>query len=86
MKKQKNLLISSLLFLSYDIYVLISYIWFLFNKEKYGNVYYDILIYPHYVFMIIGTVLNFMAYFKNKKWMFLTAIICYILAIIFLFI
>jgi hypothetical protein len=86
MKKNKTLLISSVLFLSYEIYILISYIYFYIKKDTYGNVYNTILIYPHFILILIGIIFNFMAYFKNKKIYNYLTIICYIIGTILLFI
>ena len=80
------ILVSSLLFLSYDIYIVGSYIWFLFNKDKYGYVYQDIMIIPHFIFLTIGIVFNMLYYFKNITWMKYVFIISYLIGAIFLFI
>ena len=74
------------MFLSYDIFVFCNYIYFLINKDTYGNVYYDILIYPHFGFMVAGTILNILAIFIKNKWLIRIATVCYIVGAIFLFI
>ena len=55
-------------------------------KDTYGNVYYDIHIIPHLIFIFIGIVLNFIYYFKNIKYIKIAMIITYLIGIIFLFI
>ena len=86
MKKNKTTLISAILFLSYLIYITISYISFYLKKETYGNVYYDIYIYPHFILLLLGVILNFIYFFKPNKYIKIIMIISYIIGIIFLFI
>ena len=64
MKKNKLVLLSSILFLSYDIYIVCSYLWYHFHKDEYGYVYQDILIVPHFIFLSLGTVFNFLYFFN----------------------
>ena len=85
MKKNKNTIISAILFLSYDIYVFCNYIYFMLKKDTYGNVYNNILIYPHFAFMIVGTIFNLLAFFIDNKWLIRIATVCYIVGAIFLF-
>ena len=84
MKKNKITLLSFFLFLSYDIYLIGTYLYYLFNKTKFGNVYKNILIYPHFAFMMIGTILNLIYYFKPNKWIKISFILSYIIAAILL--
>ncbi|MBR1416916.1 MAG: hypothetical protein IJ572_03775 [Bacilli bacterium] len=86
MKKDKTWLISAIAFTTYDIYVLVRTIYYLINKDTYGNVYFEFMFYPHFIFMIIGTTLNYILYFKNNKYIKYIMILSYIIAIIFLFI
>ena len=86
MKKNKTYLLSAIAFSTYDIYVIIKTIYYLLNKDKYGNVYFEFMFYPHLIFVLIGTILNYILYFKNNKYIKIGMIISYILAILFLFI
>lgn len=86
MKKNKTYLISAILVSSYDIYIIIKTIYFLFNKNTYGNVYFEFMFYPHLIFILLGTILNYILYFKDNKKLKIATLICYILSIIFLFI
>ena len=86
MKRNKTYLISAIAFSTYDIYIIVRTIYYLFNKDTYGNVYFEFMFYPHLIFILLGTVLNYILYFKNNKYLKIAMIISYILAIIFLFI
>ena len=86
MKKNKTYLISAILFTTYDLYTLIRTIYFIFNKDTYGNVYFEFLFYPHIIFMTIGTILNYILYFKDNKKLKIAMIISYIIAVVLLFI
>ena len=86
MKRNKTILFSAILFTTYVLYALIKTIYYLLNKDTYGNVYFEFLFYPHFAFMLAGTILNYILYFKNNKFIKLGMIICYITAIVLLFI
>jgi hypothetical protein len=86
MKKNITLLIGAILFTIYDLYILISYLRFYILKDTYGNVYQNILIYPHFILMVIGTILTYLAYFKNSNKLWYIAIGFFLTAAIFLFI
>ena len=84
--KNKTTLLGASLFSLYFIYIIIDYIKYYNLQDKYGNVYYEMYIYPHLVFIFLGIVLNFIYYFKENKYIKYIMIISYILGIIFLFI
>lgn len=86
MKKNKTWLISALLISTYDIYIIIKTIYYYLNKETYGNVYFEFMFYPHLIFIVLGTILNYILYFKDNKYLKYLMILCYIISIIFLFI
>jgi len=86
MKKNKTLLISAILFLSYDIYVLIKTIIYYSQPQIYGDVYFEFMFIPHIVFITLGTIFNFITYFKDKKILKIITLILYLIGIIFLFI
>ena len=86
MKRNKTMLISAILFTTYDIYILIRTIYYLIKKDTYGNVYFEFLFYPHFFFMILGTIFNYILYFKDNKYIKIGMIISYIIAIVLLFI
>ena len=85
-KKNKIVLLSAWLFTSYLMYIMGSYLYFLIKKDIYGNVYNNILIYPHFIFILIGVIANFIAYYKCNKIFGYISIICYLIAIFLLFI
>lgn len=85
-KRNKAILVSAMLFSTYVIYTLVKTIYYLIKKETYGNVYFEFLFYPHFAFMLIGTILNYILYFKNNKYIKIGMIISYLIAIILLFI
>ena len=58
MKKNKMTLISAILFSTYDIYIIARTIYYLLNKDKYGDVYFEFMFYPHLFFMVVATILN----------------------------
>ena len=86
MKKNKMTLISAILFSTYDIYIIARTIYYLLNKDKYGDVYFEFMFYPHLFFMVVATILNYILFFKNNKYIKISMIVSYILAVIFLFI
>ena len=86
MNKNKTYLISALLFSTYILYISIRTIYFLINKQTYGDVYFEFMFYPHLIFILIANILNYILYFKNNKYLKYTMILCYIISIIFLFI
>ena len=79
-------LISAILFSTYDIYIIARTIYYLLNKDKYGDVYFEFMFYPHLFFMVVATILNYILFFKNNKYIKISMIVSYILAVIFLFI
>ena len=86
MKKNIWILIGAIAFLSYEIYLVYSYIWYFIRWDSYGNVFKDIMIIPHFSLLLIGTIFHIIYFFKQKKWMFYTIISCYIIGSLFLFI
>ena len=86
MKKNKTYLISAILFTTYDLYIIIRTIYYLINWEKYNDVYFEFFFYPHLAFVLIGTILNYILFFKENKYLKYTTCICYILSLVFLFI
>ena len=86
MKRNKTYLISAIIVSIYDIYIIARTIYFLLNKNTYGDVYFEFLFYPHLVFILLGTILNYVLYFRENKKLKIATAICYLLAIIFLFI
>ncbi len=86
MKRNKLLLLSSLLFLSYVIYVLVKSIFYYSQPEKYGDIYFEFMFIPHIVLIIFGTLFNFIAYFINNKYIKYITVVFYVFGIIFLFI
>ena len=86
MKKNKTYLIGAIIISTYDIYIIARTIYFLFNKDKYGDVYFEFMFYPHLIFILLGTILNYILYFKDNKKLKIATAVCYILGIIFLFI
>ena len=86
MKKNKTILFSAILFTTYDLYTLTRTIYYLIKKDTYGNVYFEFLFYPHFAFMLLGTILNYILYFKNNRYIKIAMIISYLIAIVLLFI
>lgn len=86
MKKNKITLISAIIFSIYVIYIVTRTIYFILNSSKYGDVYFEFLFYPHLVSIILATILNYILYFKNNKYIKYSMIFCYLMAIIFIFI
>jgi len=86
MKRNKTYLISAIIVSIYDIYIIARTIYFLLNKESYGDVYFEFMFYPHLVFILLGTILNYVLYFKENKKLKIATLISYLLAIVFLFI
>lgn len=86
MNKNKTYLISAIIVSAYDLYIIIRTIYFLFNKDTYGDVYFEFMFYPHLIFILLGTILNYILYFKENKKLKIATLVCYVLAIIFLFI
>ena len=86
MKKNKTTLISAILFSTYVLYITIRTIYYLINKQTYGDVYFEFMFYPHLIFMYIAVILNYILFFKNNKYIKYTMILCYIIAIVFMFI
>ena len=86
MKRNKTYLITALIVSIYDIYILARTIYFLFNKDTYGNVYFEFMFYPHLIIILLGTILNYILYFKENNKLKIVTLICYLLAMIFLFI
>ena len=86
MKKNKTYLISATLFSTYLIYIIIKTIYYLINKQTYGDVYFEFMFYPHLIFLVIANVLNYILFFKDNKYVKYIMILCYIISIIFLFI
>ena len=84
--KNKATLISAILFTTYDLYIIIRTIYYLINYKTYGNVYYDFLFYPHLVFILLATILNYILYFKDNKYIKISMIISYLISIVFFFI
>jgi len=84
--KNKTTLISAILFTIYDLYIIIRTVYFLLNKNTYGDVYFEFLFYPHLACIIIATIINYILYFKNNKFLKYAMFIFYLLALLFLFI
>ena len=86
MKKNISVLISAILFLTYEVYIAYRYVWFYLNRDKYGNVFKDILIIPHFSILLVGIIFNIIYFFKPLKWVKYTTIICYLIGALYLFI
>ena len=86
MKRNKTYLISALIVSAYDIYIIVRTLYYLFNKDSYGDVYFEFMFYPHLAFILLGTILNYILYFRETKKLKIATLICYIAAIILLFI
>ena len=86
MKRNKTYLISAIIVSIYDIYIIARTIYFLFNKDTYGDVYFEFMLYPHLIFILLGTILNYILFFKENNKLKIATLISYVLAIIFLFI
>ena len=86
MKRNKTYLISALIVSTYDLYIIVRTIYYLFNKDTYGNVYFEFMFYPHLIFILLGTIFNYILYFKDNNKLKIATLVSYILAIIFLFI
>ena len=86
MKKNKITLISAIVFSIYVIYIVARTIYFALNSNKYGDVYFEFMFYPHLVFIILATTLNYILFFKNNKYIKYSMIFCYLMAIVFIFI
>ena len=86
MKRNKTYLISAIIVSIYDIYIIARTIYFLFNKDTYGDVYFEFMFYPHLIFILLGTILNYILFFKENNKLKIATLISYVLAIIFLFI
>ena len=86
MKKEKRWLFSAMIISTYIIYIVARTIYYLINKNSYGNVYFEFLFYPHLAFMLIGNVLNYILYFKDNKILKIAMIVIYIIGAAFLFI
>ena len=83
MKKNKTTLISAILFSTYIIYIIVRTLYYVINKQTYGNVYFEFtMFYPHLIVMIIANILNYILFFKNNKKLKYTMIGLYILGII----
>lgn len=86
MKRNKTYLTSAIIVSIYDIYIIARTIFYLFNQSTYGDVYFEFMFYPHLIFILLGTGLNYVIYFKDDKKLKIATLICYLLAIIFMFI